>query len=231
MRVSTSGTRAMMTTAQHVFITERILALPRGTVVVTGGCIGVDALIARVAYESGYLRVHAILPSDHRQVDQEWQRYCHTSYQMPPGTSYRQRDREVVHDGDNLLAFPMYDEWNHASSTGDPRSIRSGTWMTVRIARRLNKPVETFVLDDIPPYWKGSAALPGAYPSGQADSWPRDILMPEQAVLEYSALWKKIEALLPNYSEEARTVMLSLMVDTCPFCWTGNRNCSCWDDS
>jgi hypothetical protein len=152
MRVSTSGTREHLTHIQCAFIVRRIQALPAGTTVVTGGCLGVDTLIATTAFTAG-LYVHTIMPADRRQADPDWRKWCHTFKEMPRGTTMRQRDEAVVEDGDNLLAFPMYKEWVHRTKTGDIRSMRSGTWMTVRIAQKVGKSVEVFVLDDLPPNW------------------------------------------------------------------------------
>lgn len=149
MRVSISGTQRIPTPAQERFIRERILKLPPETTVITGGCVGVDALVAEIAYHSGYLIVHTILPADHKKVDPVWRRHCHSFVQMSSDTSYRDRDVAVVEDGNNLLAFPLHDEWVHATRTGDVRSARSGTWMTIRIGRGIGRPVEVFVLDQI----------------------------------------------------------------------------------
>lgn len=112
---------------------QAVESLPVHTVVFTGGCVGVDALVARAAKARG-LYVHVILPSDHSRVDPEWRRYCDSYEQMPPGTSYKDRDARLVHRSRELIAIPLVAE--HA-----PASRRSGTWMTVRLARRDLKPV------------------------------------------------------------------------------------------
>lgn len=153
MKVSISGTREALSERQREFVRRRILALPAGTTVNTGGCLGVDAFVARVAFSSGYLRVHTIMPGDRRQSDPLWREFCHSFEEMPSYTTFKQRDVAVVEAGDNLLAFPMYREWVHKTRTGDPRSTRSGTWMTVRLARQDGKPVEVFVLSELPADW------------------------------------------------------------------------------
>lgn len=142
MRIGTSGSRGPLTKAQIALIRAKILSLPEGTTVVTGGCVGVDALIAETAYESGDLKVHTILPADHKAVDPKWREHCHTWRQMPAGTTYRDRDQAVVEESDNLLAFPLYKE-------SDSRARRSGTWMTIRMARRAVQSIETFILDGL----------------------------------------------------------------------------------
>jgi hypothetical protein len=142
VRVATSGTRERLTMAQAALVRDKVLSLPPGTTVVTGGCVGVDALIATVAYRAGRYHVLTVLPADHSRVDPNWKDHCHEHIQMEHGTTYRQRDAMVVLHGDNLLAFPLYPE-------DDPRSKRSGTWMTVRLAKRAAKPVEAFVLSEV----------------------------------------------------------------------------------
>ena len=48
---------------------------------------------------------------------------------MPWGTTYADRNYQLVHRGTMLFGFPAYPE-------KDPRSARSGSWQTIRMARR-----------------------------------------------------------------------------------------------
>lgn len=121
-------------------IRAAVLALPPDATVVTGACIGVDALVARMAH-GGRRHVHTIVPAGRSRVDPYWRQHCNTFEEMPPGTDYRARNERIVELSDRLVAFPEYPEDHH-------RSHRSGTWMTVRIARRAGKPVEVVVLND-----------------------------------------------------------------------------------
>jgi hypothetical protein len=107
--------------------------------IVTGACVGVDALVARYATSLG-MAVHAVVPSDRSRVDPEWLRYCTTYEEMAPGTTYRDRNERIVAlTTSDLFAVPEHPE-------GDPRSRRSGTWQTVRMARRARKRVHVHVM-------------------------------------------------------------------------------------
>jgi predicted Rossmann-fold nucleotide-binding protein len=115
-------------------------ALPRATRVLTGGCVGVDALVAWAAYHVD-LSVHTVLPALDRYTDSEWARWCVSHEQLPPSPDpYRARNARLIFLADRLIAFPAWPE-------GDGRSRRSGTWMTVRLAYRAQKPVELYVLN------------------------------------------------------------------------------------
>lgn len=137
--VGFTGTRNL-TKQDYGVIAEVIKNLPDDVRIVNGGCVGVDTLVARYAFLRS-LHVHTIFPSDLSQVDPDAYRWCTTSERMPEGSSYRDRDRRIVEESDVLIAFAQYPE-NYS------RSLRSGTWMTVRIAKRCNVPVLVYVLND-----------------------------------------------------------------------------------
>jgi hypothetical protein len=98
---------------------------------ITGGCRDGDAIIAEWLYRRG-MPVHTILPADHKQIDFLWARHANTYYQMPPGTTYKDRNAAIVAESERVYGFPMYPETH-------PRSRRSGTWQTIRMARRAGK--------------------------------------------------------------------------------------------
>jgi hypothetical protein len=105
---------------------------------IVGGCIGGDAVLARLLYLRGRM-VHVVLPADRSKVDPDWRLYC-TSYQlMPEGTTYRQRDERMVDLGTRCIGICNRPERHGAS-------IYSGAWMTVRIARAMGRPTEATVL-------------------------------------------------------------------------------------
>jgi hypothetical protein len=89
---------------------------------VTGACIGVDAYVGELMSRWFPLARHVVIIN------------------MPPESSYRDRNLNIVRLSNKLIGFPRYAEH-------DPRSRRSGTWMTVRIARRLGVTYKTSVLD------------------------------------------------------------------------------------
>jgi predicted Rossmann-fold nucleotide-binding protein len=130
--IGISGTRSL-NDDRAAAVTAVIETLPKDATVVTGGCVGVDAHVARVAYGLG-LHVVTILPADRKAVDPDWRRFCHEYEEMLPGSTYRDRNRRIVQRSDQLLAFPLYPE-------KDARSTRSGTWQTVRIARNMGREI------------------------------------------------------------------------------------------
>lgn len=121
-----------------VLIMQVIKNLPDDAKVITGGCIGVDALVAEYAYMAG-IPVHTILPWDRSRVDPEWGQWATTYEEMPQGTTYRDRNIMIVEKSQALIAFPKHPE-------DDPRSTRSGTWMTVRIAYKKGLIVKVYLL-------------------------------------------------------------------------------------
>lgn len=143
-RVGVSGTRYVLTQSQRRVIRERLAKLPPGTVVIVGGCSGADAYVARAVFAyCPELRVHAIVPADERTadwVDQDWRVWCHTHEMMPAGTTNRDRNARLINSGIALLlAWP-------AQAEDHPDSRRSGTWQTIRMARKLGIPVEVEIL-------------------------------------------------------------------------------------
>lgn len=111
----------------------RLAAADPPSRIVTGGCTGVDAYVARRAHALG-LHVHTVLPANRGRIDPDWRAHCSTYEQMPQGTDYRARNQRLVALADELVAVPRFAEDN-------PRSYRSGTWQTVRIARGLGRSV------------------------------------------------------------------------------------------
>ena len=103
----------------------------RGDQITQGGCIGADAIamiVARLVFDRP---IHTVLPADHSKVFAGWRRYTTTWEQMPDGTSYMDRNDRLVEQIDKLIAFPM-----EATEV-----LRSGTWSTIRRARRKGIPV------------------------------------------------------------------------------------------
>jgi len=111
---------------------------------VTGACIGVDQAIAGMVAKHWPTRNQRIVvPRNRTRVDEVWLATFGAAHErvaaafMPRGTTYRERNLAMLGEGfvgvapvvpDLLVAFPAYPQ-------GDPRSARSGTWMTVRLAR------------------------------------------------------------------------------------------------
>jgi predicted Rossmann fold nucleotide-binding protein DprA/Smf involved in DNA uptake len=132
MKVAFTGTRSVIA-KDEALIRKTVQSLPSDSTVITGGCLGVDTLVAKIAHELG-LKVHTVMPHNRTQADPYWRTRCSTFEEMPEGTDYRDRNTRMVVLCDRLIAFP-----NKAEDHGASR--RSGTWMTVRIARKLGKDV------------------------------------------------------------------------------------------
>lgn len=135
--VGFTGTRSLPTSC-YADVERIVKALPQGTRVVTGGCVGVDDFVAFTAHANGY-PVHSVVPADQSRVAPGWGDYCSSFEVMPPGTDYRARNERIVELSDRIIAIPEALE-------DAARSRRSGTWMTVRIARRAGKPVQVEIL-------------------------------------------------------------------------------------
>lgn len=104
---------------------------------VTGACQGGDAWIGAWLYVARPAAEHVVVvPYNRRQIDPWWTRTGSlplvTVREMPPGTSYADRNRVLVDSADQVFGFPAFSE-------EDPRSQRSGTWQTIRMARDAGK--------------------------------------------------------------------------------------------
>jgi hypothetical protein len=106
--------------------------VPHADRYVTGACIGGDAFIGRWLHANRPDAVHmVIVPADRSRVDWWWADAGGppvTVIEMPPGTTYADRNARLVSEADVVFGFPAYPE-------GDPRSARSGTWQTIRLSR------------------------------------------------------------------------------------------------
>lgn len=101
---------------------------------VLGGCEGGDTGISRYLDAMfPYIPQTIILPANHSKVNKWWLVYepkCKlTIVQVPQGTTYKDRNQAIVDPSEEFMAFPEYPE-------SDPRSLRSGTWQTVRLAAK-----------------------------------------------------------------------------------------------
>src|SRR6267142_4979672 len=139
MRVSITGSRNInredaIQKIEKIF-SIYILQFGKELEFITGGCIGIDALAAQIACGMN-IKVHTVLTSKRETTEKYWQTWCTSYEEMPAKTTYRDRDKRMVQLGDELLAFPSCDEY-----MPDKSYTRSGTWMTVRIARKANKSV------------------------------------------------------------------------------------------
>lgn len=139
MRIAISGTRSI-TGADMKALETALHRLPQGAELITGACIGIDAMAAYYWRTWGN-PVHTVVPADRSRVTPMWPKWCTSAEELPEGMDYRERNRRMVYLADCLIAFPAYAEH-------DERSQRSGTWMTVRLARTKGIPVDVHQLRD-----------------------------------------------------------------------------------
>jgi hypothetical protein len=121
--------------ANGVVLNVLVTAVPHADRYVTGACVGGDAFIGTWLYLN---RPHAqhvvIVPADRSRVDPWWLDVVGPVrvIDMPPGSTYADRNARLVEEGTCVFGFPAYPE-------NDPRSLRSGSWQAIRMARRAGK--------------------------------------------------------------------------------------------
>jgi hypothetical protein len=124
MKLGFTGARKGMTAQQQSAI-EVLVADPVVTIVHHGDCVGADAEFhdAAVKYDK-YVVVHP--PSDSKL--RAWCQGDEVRHPRP----YLERNRRIVDSVDLLVATPNSDE----------EQERSGTWATIRYARKVGRPVK-----------------------------------------------------------------------------------------
>ncbi len=147
MNIGITGSRTLSGDQEHGIVADAIYRLDKNRdVLVHGGCTGVDTFAGWCGLARGH-RVVTILPANPRHTaavwlqDQTADRAATVRYMPASKTPYRDRNQAIVDDADRLLAFPRYPEHH-------PQSKHSGTWQTIRLARKAGKPVEILMLDD-----------------------------------------------------------------------------------
>ena len=147
---------------EGVMLNVLITGVPHADRYVTGACIGGDAFIGRWLYENRPDAEHVVIvPSDRSRIDTWWLEHLPGSVEvccMPPGTTYADRNRTLVAEATCVFGFPAYPE-------DDPRSLRSGTWQTIRMAREAGKLSQWHCVT--PPY------------RGCIERYPRELLVAE----------------------------------------------------
>ena len=129
--VAFTASRALSPQAASGIVTSVLTVhVPPADRYLTGGCTGGDAFIGRWLYRHRPDAEHAVVvPANRSLVDEWWAGLGVTVIEMPPGTSYGRRNARLVIEADAVFAFPAYPE-------DDIRSLRSGTWQTVRQSRK-----------------------------------------------------------------------------------------------
>jgi hypothetical protein len=96
-----------------------------------GDAIGADAQAARIAKELGYRLVsHPGHPKDKNNT--MYRAFTNFNDEVREAKLFGVRDHDIVDETDRMVATPVSSE----------EELRSGTWATIRYARKKGKPVE-----------------------------------------------------------------------------------------
>jgi hypothetical protein len=135
--VSFTAARSLSDEAAEGVVTNVLTVhVPHADRYLTGGCTGGDASIGRWLYVNRPGAEHVVIvPADRSRVDPWWEDPALdglpgrvTVIEMPPGTTYEDRNARLVAEATAVFGFPAYPE-------RDPRSRRSGTWQAIRMSR------------------------------------------------------------------------------------------------
>jgi hypothetical protein len=122
MKVGFTGTRHGMTTRQLEKVREQC---SRTFELHHGDCVGADSQMHAIAQTIGcQIIIHP--PSD--TTRRAW---CQGAYYIHKPRNHLARNHDIVDATDFLLAAPYEPE----------ETLRSGTWATIRYARKSNKPI------------------------------------------------------------------------------------------
>jgi hypothetical protein len=160
--VSFTAARKFDAGGQNTIINVLTAHLPYADRYVTGACTGGDALIGLwlVTHRRGARHV-VVVPANRSRIDPWWEPFAAGTVEvieMPPGTTYADRNQRLVNEGTMLFGFPGYPE-------ADPRSDRSGSWQAIRMSRAAHKLSMWHCVQ--PPY------------AGRIERWPREFLPQE----------------------------------------------------
>jgi hypothetical protein len=127
MKVGFTGTQQGMTPEQLDWISNKLGYLRAPDLsdeAHHGDCIGADAQFHSIAKDFGFLIIL------HPPLNPEKRAFCFSD-NIRPEKDYLERNRAIVDETDILLAAPLESE----------EQLRSGTWATVRYARKQHKTV------------------------------------------------------------------------------------------
>lgn len=131
--IGVTGTRWGLSEVQREWLEGEVGAYAgREVMLHHGDCLGVDAQAHALFYAAGFdVTIHPPTASVLRA-------FCTDAYLVHPRKEYATRNRDIVIAADVLYAFPEGPE---------DRFPRSGTWQTVRMARRLCVPLHVVLPD------------------------------------------------------------------------------------
>lgn len=139
-KIGFTGTNRGMTQGQKEQLRDHLAGLLRRMVEAEpecciefhhGDCIGADDEAATIAHEVGFWVIaHPGYPKG-KEDDTTFRAFNPHSGQILESKEFIERDHDIVNAVDYMIAAPH----------SDREMIRSGTWTTVRYARKVRKPI------------------------------------------------------------------------------------------
>lgn len=145
MRYSVTGTLNVQTDAQWDIIDRAIQCLTHVHTFNTGGAYGVDSIAARLAAKRHPQAFHILYYPEGYDWNTGLMQEAFWWHTWAVAGGYMKRNDALVYWSNVLLAFPETAE----------EVQRSGTWATVRRARKVNKPIWFYPLDGSPRWKEG----------------------------------------------------------------------------
>ena len=118
--IAFTGSRSGMNNSQIVRV-MRLIDAHRPEVVRHGDCVGADAQFHKLCLAYGKCQITIHPPTVTRM-----RAYCKGAYETMEPEPYLDRNKDMVNRSDLLIACPA----------GNKEELRSGTWSTVRYARK-----------------------------------------------------------------------------------------------
>lgn len=131
MKIGFTGTRQGLTDAQIIFLSNILSSIPVIHEFHHGDCVGADQTVHKLISQFGNPWIVG-----HPPIDPKFRAFtrCHETREPLP---YLKRNHNIVDDTQRLLACPR----------GMNEVIRSGTWATIRYARKQNKLIKIIFPD------------------------------------------------------------------------------------
>lgn len=119
------------------FVYDTLIRLPEPDLVITGGCIGIDAIVGRWYAEFTNCAQTVVLPASLKKVSLWFNEYPHVEWeQMPDGSDYMARNDRMAEILDGYAK--RHKVKTFAFTKERTEVVRSGTWATVRRFRNVN---------------------------------------------------------------------------------------------
>lgn len=128
MKIGFTGTRVGMSPLQTTMLTMIVVSLKSITEFHHGDCVGADEQALKCIQ---VLKIPGLRCICHPPVVDRYRARTTTNDEVRTRKSFLERNKDIVNECDILIAAPG----------GMVEVIRSGTWSTIRFARKQGKPV------------------------------------------------------------------------------------------